>query len=83
MVYNRLNPSGDEGISPADLAGFVEGTNDYDTVGTAVVGDPNLVNAVTATLQDEERGVGKLLRRAQSTVVEAAQVRNGQLLYGL
>lgn len=75
-IYSRLDPTaGGEGISCADLVRFVEEPNHYDNAGAATVDDTNLVTAVTAALHDEERGVGKLLRRAQATVVEAAQVR--------
>lgn len=71
-LYKRLDPTG-AGVSCHDLVGFVEGPVDDDD------GDGHHMNAYAAqqaalTMQDEA-GVGKLLRRAQATVVEAAQVR--------
>ncbi|CAM9771974.1 unnamed protein product, partial [Ectocarpus sp. 6 AP-2014] len=68
-LYNRLDLSGgNAGIVCTDLVAFVEGPADYDNgvVDTAI-------GAVTVASRDEERGVGKLLRRAQVTIVEAAQ----------
>lgn len=68
-LYARLDPSGGgAGISCVDLVGFIEeGPTSYDDVDTAF-------EAATVAVQDEEAGVGKLLRRAQATIVEAAQV---------
>ncbi|CAM9630579.1 unnamed protein product, partial [Ectocarpus sp. 4 AP-2014] len=68
-LYNRLDLSrGNAGIVCTDLVAFVEGPADYDN---GVV-DP-AIGALTVASRDEERGVGKLLRRAQATIVEAAQ----------
>lgn len=70
VLYNRLDLSGSNaGIVCTDLVAFVEGPVDYDNgvVDTAI-------GMATVASRDEERGVGKLLRRAQATIVEAAQV---------
>lgn len=76
-LYNRLDPSGGgAGICCADLACFVEGpAADYGG-GAAAAAASDAVFAVSAALavKDEQDGVGKLLRRAQATIVEAAQV---------
>ncbi|CAM9773902.1 unnamed protein product [Scytosiphon promiscuus] len=77
-IYARLDPSGGgQGIRCADLVRFVEEPDYSDSPGVAAVGDTDLVTAVKAALEDEEGGVGKLLRRAQSTIVEAAQRMDG------
>lgn len=69
-LYNRLDISGgNTGIVCTDLVAFVEGPVDYDS---GVVDSD--IGAVTVASRDEERGLGKLLRRAQATIVEAAQV---------
>lgn len=71
-LYNRLDPTGG-GVSCHDLVGFVEGpVGDGDGDGHHM--DAYAAQQAEVTMQDEA-GVGKLLRRAQATVVEAAQVR--------
>lgn len=75
-LYNRLDPSGGgAGISCADLVGFVEGAADDYGGGAAPAASDTAFAALTApAFQDEEGGMGKLLRRTQATIVEAAQV---------
>lgn len=77
-LYNRLDPSGGgAGISCIDLVGFVEGpADDGGGGGTAATASDTAfaASAAASAVQDEEGGVGKLLRRAQATIVEAAQV---------
>lgn len=78
ILYNRLDPSGGgAGISCIDLVSFVEGPADYDGGGAAAAAS-DMAFAASA-VQDEEGGMGKLLRRAQATIVEAAQVYSLQL----
>eukprot|EP00752_Nemacystus_decipiens_P007715 g6898.t1 len=74
-LYNRLDPSGGvAGISCVDLVGFIEGPVDNHG-GGPVAATSNTLVAVSAALaaQDEQGVTGKLLRRAQATIVEAAQ----------
>lgn len=74
-LYKRLDPTG-VGVSCHDLVGFVEGPVDGDGYDG---GDSHHMDAYAAqqaaVAMQDEAGAGKLLRRAQATVVEAAQVR--------
>lgn len=72
-LYRRFDPSGGGlGISCVDLVGYIdEGPTGHDGGAGAV---DTAFEAATVAVQDEEGGVGKLLRRAQATIVEAAQV---------
>lgn len=67
-MRKRLDPTG-AGVSCHDLVGFVEGPEDGDS------DRPACAHSVRAAVAFQESREGKLLRRAQATVVEAAQVR--------
>lgn len=67
-MHKRLDPTG-AGVNCRDLVSFVEGPEDGD------IDRPGYVHSVQAAVALQEGGEGKLLRRAQATVVEAAQVR--------
>lgn len=76
-LYNRLDPSGGgAGVCCVDLVGFVEGPVDDYGGGAVTTTSDTLVaaSAALAAFQDEQGAMGKLLRRAQATIVEAAQV---------
>lgn len=75
-LYNRLDPSGGgAGISCVDLVGFVEGAaDDFGGGAFATASDTVIAASAALAVQDEQAGMGKLLRRAQATIVEAAQV---------
>lgn len=75
-LYNRLDPSGGyAGISCIDLVSFVKGpTDNYGGDAVAAASDTLVAASAVLAVQDEQGGTGKLLRRAQATVVEAAQV---------
>lgn len=76
MLYEKLDQSGGgAGVSCIDLVGFVEGPDDYDSGGAAAAAfGTGFAASAAVAVQDEEGAMGKLLRRAQATVVEAAQV---------
>lgn len=64
LLYKRLDPTG-AGVSCRDLVSFVEAPTD---------GDNHLPDTALVVMP-AEGGEGKMLRRAQATIVEAAQVR--------